>query len=256
MMIAGAQCYTLRNFMQTERDIRRSLERVAAIGYKTVQISGIGAIDPHILREICDKNGLQIVLTHIPEARLLYDTDAVIAEHDILGCEYVGLGSMPERYRLPDGAWYDCFVEDYLPVARKIRDAGKLFMYHNHHFEFSSLPDGRLMMDAMLEDFPADVMGITLDTYWVQAAGCDVGLWIEKLKDRIPCIHFKDMTVAGMEVRMAPLGEGNLNFPGYIAQLERTGKTKYVLVEQDTCYESPFTCLDKSYRYLAERGIR
>ena len=36
--------------------------------------------------------------------------------------------------------------------------------------------------------------------------------WIERLKDRIPCVHLKDMQVEGFEQRMAPVMEGNLNF--------------------------------------------
>ena len=42
MITIGAQLFTLRTFMQNECDIRRSLKKVAEIGYKTVQISAIG----------------------------------------------------------------------------------------------------------------------------------------------------------------------------------------------------------------------
>ena len=36
--------------------------------------------------------------------------------------------------------------------------------------------------------------------------------------------------------------------------LEQAGKTKYILVEQDVCQESPFVCLQKSYDYLHSLG--
>ena len=132
MITIGAQTYTLRTFMQNERDIRRSLKKVADIGYKTVQISGIGPIDPHMLRDICDENGLKIVLTHNPENRILNDTDALIKEHDILGCDYIGIGGMPERYRSTAPEWVENFAVDFEVAAKKMRDAGKLLMYHNH----------------------------------------------------------------------------------------------------------------------------
>ncbi len=32
--------------------------------------------------------------------------------------------------------------------------------------------------------------------------------------------------------------------------------TKYLLVEQDVCQESPFTCLEKSYNYLRSLGYK
>lgn len=255
-MKLGAQTYTIRTFMQSERDVRRSMEKIARIGYTTVQISGIGPIDPHVLREICDENGLQIVLTHIPEGRILDDTEAVIQEHEILGCPYIGLGSMPERYRTLATEWFDYFYEDFLEPAKKIRDAGKRFMYHNHNFEFERLPGGQTILERMLAQFSPDLMGITLDTYWVQAAGADILTWIERLKDRIPCVHLKDMTVHGMEIHMAPVGEGNIDFAGVVRALERNGGTEYVLVEQDICEESPFVCLQKSYDHLQGMGLR
>lgn len=255
-MIVGAQGYTLRNYMQTERDIRRSLAQVAEMGYTAVQISGIGPIAPEKLRAICDACGLDIVLTHTNPARILDDTEAVISEHQALGCRYVGLGSMPERYR-GDRQWIDFFADDYLTPAKKLRDAGLLFMYHNHNFEFERLLDGRTIMDILLERFPADTMGVTLDTYWLQAAGCDICLWIDKLKDRIPCVHLKDMTVSGMEIRMAAVGQGNLNWEAILNTIDRSGGTEYLLVEQDYCYgQSPFVCLKQSYDYLAARGYR
>ena len=48
-------------------------------------------------------------------------------------------------------------------------------------------------------------MGITLDTYWVAAAGADVCEWIRLLKDRIPCVHLKDMQIKGWNQIMAPV---------------------------------------------------
>ena len=253
-MVVGAQSYTVRAFMQTERDIRRSLQMIARVGYSTVQISGVGPIAPERLRALCDEAGLRVVLTHISEQRILEDTDAVIREHSVLGCRYIGLGSMPERYRTNAVEWLGYFAEDFLPAARKIRDAGMRFMYHNHSFEFTRLPDGRTLLDMLLDAFAPDLMGITLDTYWVHAAGYDVCQTIERLSGRLPCVHLKDMVMEGTSCRMAPVGEGNLDFEGILRTLARLGDTQYLLVEQDTCDESPFVCLRKSYDNLARMG--
>ena len=63
------------------------------------------------------------MLTHNPEARILGDTDALIKEHDILGCDYIGIGAMPERYRSNAPEWVDYFAKDFETAAKKIRDA-------------------------------------------------------------------------------------------------------------------------------------
>lgn len=249
-MISGAQLYTIRQYIQTEKDIERSMKRIAEIGYKIVQISAIGKIAPERLREICDENGLKIVLTHTNADRILFDTEAVIKEHDIMGCDYIGIGSMPEKYRMPD--WIDMFGEDYREPARKIAAAGKLFMYHNHDFEFAKI-GGKNMLEHLMEQFTAEEMGFTLDTFWVQAGGADVCQWIANLSGRLPTVHLKDMAISGRERKMAPIGEGNLNWPAIFAAFEKAG-TKYMLVEQDTCEGSPFAALKSSYDFLAKAG--
>lgn len=252
-MKTGAQLYTLRTYTQNEKDFAFSMKEVAKIGYTQVQISAIGPIAPERVREICDENGLEIVLTHTNQDRILNDTEAVIREHDIMGCNYIGLGSMPERYHSPQ--WLSHFALDYKEPAKKIAAAGKLMMYHNHHFEFEKY-NGQRIIETLLEDFTAEEMGFTLDTYWVQAAGCDVVKWLEILGDRIPCVHLKDMEMANAQAVMAPVGEGNMNFDAILKTIETIGKTKHLLVEQDVCRESPFVCLKKSYDYLAEKGYR
>ena len=98
-MKIGAQLYTVRDFCQTEGDLACSLEKIAKMGYTTVQVSGIEKIDPLRLRELCDENGLSIVLTHNDPNRIINDTDRLIEEHNILGCDYIGLGAMPPKYQ-------------------------------------------------------------------------------------------------------------------------------------------------------------
>lgn len=252
-MITGAQLYTVRDFIQNENDFADTIKKVAAMGYTTVQISAIGKdIRPERIRGICDEAGLKIVLTHSDVNRILNDTEALIAEHDIMGCDYIGLGCMPEKYR--NAETINQFAEDFREPIKKIAAAGKLFMYHNHHLEFEKL-NGKLMIDYLLEAFSPAELGITLDTYWVQAAGGDVCQWIRRLKDRIPCVHLKDMTVLSGTPQMAPVMEGNLNFAGILEALESTC-CKYILVEQDVCQTSPFDCLKQSYDNLAAAGYR
>lgn len=252
-MILGAQLYTLRLYTQNEKDLDYSLGEVAKMGYTTVQISAVSpAIPPKTVRALCDKHGLSIVLTHTDPNRILNDTEGVIRDHEIMGCKYIGIGMMPERYRTPE--WLSHFAEDYMEPARKIKEAGMLLMYHNHNMEFQKL-DNKLYMDHLAEAFAPDEMGFTLDTYWMQAGGVDVCQYIEKYKDRIPCVHLKDMEILKGQQTMAPVLEGNMNFKAILRTLEGTN-CEYILVEQDICQESPFVCLKKSYDNVAALGYK
>ena len=252
-MILGAQLYTLREQLKTEEDIRSSLKKVAEIGYTTVQASGVGPIDPHILKEICDENGLRIIVTHSSPDRILNDTEQLIRDHDVYDCKYIGIGSMPLKYRTPEG--YEQFKKDYREPIAKINASGKKFMYHHHSFEFFRMPDGRTLCEHLLEDFPADQMSIIVDTYWLQFAGRDVCATIESLKGRLECVHLKDMCIPNMEnlQTFAPVGEGNMNFPPILATFEKCG-AKYMFVEQDKCVGSPFDCLKRSFENVRKMG--
>ena len=130
-------------------------------------------------------------------------------------------------------------------------------MYLQHALEGERVTPDKTMLDVILEKMPQEVLGITLDTYWVQAAGADVCDTIQALKDRIPCVHLKDMAIKGFEQRMAVVGEGNLPFNKILNLLKAQGTTKYLLVEQDNSYgEDPFACLKRSYEFLKGEGYQ
>ena len=248
-MIIGAQLYTLRNFCKTLDDFSETLKKVADIGYTSVQISGTCAYEPEWLRDQLKANGLKCAVTHIPGDKLKADPVKVAHDHDIFDCEYVGLGYY--NFAAED-ATTEKFTEEYLPVAKAIHSAGKYFMYHNHDAEFK-WENGKTILANIAEKFSPELMGFTLDTFWVQAGGGDPAAWIDELSGRVPCIHLKDYSYGR---KMAVIGEGNINFDRVFKSAEKAG-TKYMLVEQDECYgEDPFDCLARSYKYLSSLGFK
>lgn len=250
MMEIGAQMYTVRDAAKDLEGFAASLTRIADIGYRIVQVSGTCPFEAEWLKKELARTGLKCVLTHTPPARLQGETDKVVAEHDVFGCRYIGLGSY--GFREENNETVESFKAVYLPIAKKMRGLGKYFMYHNHDKEFKK-ENGRLILDRLAEEVPAEDMGFTLDTFWVQAGGGDPAAWLEKLKGRVPCIHLKDYAYGR---KMAVIGEGNINFDRVFREAEAAG-TEYMLVEQDDCGgEDPFECLRRSFMYLRSRGFR
>lgn len=248
-MRIGAQLYTVREHMQTLDDFSETLKKVADIGYETVQVSGSCPYEADWLRDELKKSGLECVLTHTPQDRLLNDTENVAKEHRIFGCKYAGLGW--NAFATENGDTPQEFAKKYLPVAKKLKDGGIRFMYHNHDQEFKKY-DGRLILDTLADMFPEELMGFTLDTFWVQAGGGDPAMWLRRLSGRVQCIHLKDFSYGR---KFAVLGEGNMNFPAIFNAADDAG-TEYMLVEQDDCYgEDPFECLKRSYEYLKAMGF-
>jgi sugar phosphate isomerase/epimerase len=63
------------------------------------------------------------------------------------------------------------------------------------------------------------------------------------------------MVTKEREVRMAEIGEGNLNWPAILGAAAAAG-VEWYLVEQDQCYDrTPFESLAISYRNLKEMGL-
>lgn len=245
-MEIGAQLFTLRNFCTNLSDFSETLKKVADIGYKTVQVSGVCPYEPEWLAAELKKNDLRCVLSHTNVAA---DPLQTAKNHDVFDCKYAGLG-----YYDFDGTWetYNAFIRDYTTIAQTLKDNGKYFMYHNHNKEFQKL-DGKHIFGRLAEDMPAELMGFTLDTFWVQYGGCDPVQWLEELAGRVPCIHLKDIDHAH---KMTPVGDGNLSWNRIFKAAEASG-TEFMLVEQDDCYEAdPFDCMRRSYDFLVSNGFR
>src|SRR5690554_6344408 len=146
--IAGAQLYTIRDYVKTPEGINESFRKIKEIGYTTVQASGLGDIPSEELAAIARSHGLQIVITHRPYDSFINDLDGLIKEHHTLGCGIAGLGGLPEEFRNAEG--YPSFAKKFSAIADELGKNGLKFSYHNHHFEFQK-HGGKLGMDVLVE---------------------------------------------------------------------------------------------------------
>jgi len=256
----AAQLYTVRKFTKTPEDIRNTFKKVRQIGYESVQLSGLGPIDPAELKSIGGEYGLKICITHTPYYRIVNDFDNVVKEHKLWQCECVGLGAMPGVFEdIPDGfersrEGYRAFARKMSEVAKKYNDVGLKFTYHNHNFEFEKY-DEVTGLDILLQESDPHTFVFELDTYWVQAGGADPVEWIYKVKGRMKVVHLKDMAIVDGKQVFAEIGEGNLNWDKIIKACEETGVEWYA-VEQDVCRRDPFEILKMSFDYLTKKYCR
>ena len=121
----GAQMFTVRAFTQTESNLLSTFRKLRAIGYEAVQISAIGAgIPVPAVAAGLKETGLACAATHISFDDCKKDLAAVVEKHRAWGCEYVGVGSMPEAYRA-DAAGFARFAREASDVADALA-SGKL----------------------------------------------------------------------------------------------------------------------------------
>jgi sugar phosphate isomerase/epimerase len=252
--IVGAQLFTVREFTKTIEGVAETFRKVAKIGYTAVQISAFGPVDPKDVAKVIQDTGLKVAVTHMGWNRFLTQLDAVIEEHKMWGCTHTAVGGMPGEYFCLDGV--KRFIDELTPIARKLAAEGMDFSYHNHNHELARY-DGKCWLDRLYESAPPEVLKAELDTYWIQAGGGDPVAYLKKCAGREPVVHFKDMVIMpNREVRMAEIGEGNLNWPDIIKACKKGG-VECALIEQDNCYgRDPFESLGISYRNLRAMGLR
>ena len=250
-MRLGAQFYTLRDSCKDLAGLEESMKKVADMGYTSIQLSGVCSYEGDWAAEKARENGLTIDITHYDYKKITTDVENTIKQHSAMNCKCIGIGSNPYEKNLEG---FTRLGDEIAQVIPAINQAGHRLMYHNHHWEFAK-HEGKTYMDMLLERFSPDELGITLDTYWVQAAGADPVAWMKKLHGRIERIHFKDMVMNNDDkaVRIAPIGEGNMNYDAIIqACLDENIEIGYV--ELDKCYgEDPFECMKRSYSFLSSR---
>ena len=68
----GAQYYTIRETCQTIEDFDASFKKVADIGYKYVQLSGIGNFEASEIKPIMPKKSLQENFQHYRNLKQIY----------------------------------------------------------------------------------------------------------------------------------------------------------------------------------------
>lgn len=250
-MKLGAQFYTLRDSCKDLAGLEESMKRVADIGYTSIQLSGVCAYEGDWAAEKARENGLTIDITHYDYKKIINDVENTIKQHSLMSCKCIGIGSSPYE-KTPEG--FTRLGDEMATVIPAINAAGHKLMYHNHHWEFAK-QDGKTFLDMLCDRFTPDELGITLDCYWVQAGGADPVAWMKKLHGRIDRIHFKDMVMnnADKAVRIASIGEGNMNYDAII-QACLDENIEYGYVELDNCYgENPFDCMKRSYEFLSSR---
>ncbi len=227
----GAQIYTVRDHLQNDADFAATMHALSGMGFQGIHLSGVGsAVSEDAIVSATKDAGIAVVLTHMPPARLIEDTDAVIEYHQRLGCSAIGVGCIPYEKNYEG---YMRFFDEAAPAIEKIHKAGMIFLYHNHHYEFAR-HNGRTLMDYVLDVTDPETCKITFDAYWAHFAGMDETQFICDHGDRVFVTHTKDMVTLNGQPDMTEMLTGNLNYDRFFDACDEKGIVWH-FVEQDVC---------------------
>jgi sugar phosphate isomerase/epimerase len=223
------QLYSARN----EKSLDETLKTLKSLGYSQVEGWGGQFADPAALAASLKAAGLTMPTAHMGFTQL-EDTDAALKIVDQVGIKTVYCPAPPSSdYREGKGDWKD--LADRLGrIAGKFKAAGKGFGYHNHHWEFVKLADGKTPIELILGASPDTQW--EMDLAWVVKAGEDPVKWMDKLGSRITAVHVKDIAPAGQaldEDGWADVGQGTLDWKSLLQTIKQKTKAQYFVAEHD-----------------------
>ncbi len=238
----GVQLYTVRDALT--RDLDGSLARVAAIGYREVELAGYRSHTVAEFKASLDRHGLAAPSTHIAMERVRDELPKVLDEAHLLGHQFVVCPNIPDEKAGLDGYRR---AADVLNHAGEIaRQSGITIGYHNHGTELAPI-GGVRPYDVMLERTDPAFVAMEMDIFWLVTGGGDPLAYFKKYPGRFRMVHVKDM--AGTPARsMVDVGKGVIDWKGIFAQSREAGIEHY-FVEHDSATD-PFASIAASYDYL------
>jgi len=230
------QLYTVRDDL--ENDFLGGIKRVSDLGYNFVEFAGFGGHSAADVARTLKETGLKASGAHIPLS-VFEDASPIIDELLEIECKQATIPWLPTSMRNSKQAWLDSanMIENIVPI---FFEAGIGLGYHNHAFEWDEF-DGYV---TIVESAPS--ANLQLDVFWAKVAEQDPVEWINRLAERLPSIHCKDIGSDGEDIE---LGDGELDLIEILRAAKRAG-TQTLVVEMDTPRLPPMESAAKSLHGL------
>ena len=262
-MKRGLQAFTVRDFFKDKAQARETYQKIAAVGYESVQTWAPHFMTEVELKEMLDDCGLVNCSTGSDFETMKAGGAAIteaVKSAQLFNVKYISVGTLPEPYRYSlDGI--KRYAHDLNGIAAELKKEGCVLLYHHHALEFYSFGGGINGMDILVNETDPEGVYFMLDTHWLAASGVDPVHWINKVRGRMSIIHFKDYGIVEGAVKIedvqkcfAEVGEGNINWLPIIQACRDIG-VEHVIVEQDTCKGCPFDSIKISYDNLIKLGV-
>jgi inosose dehydratase len=240
------------------------LDQIASTGYEGTELGPYGYLptDPARVAEELRRRNLALASAFHPIAPLgnpaveLSKAETVVGTLAELGCDAIVLAcaQTPDRAGVagrvgPEHALTGEGWRKFVGMVRRAAEAGAArglrAYFHHHAATYVETPDE---VSRLLEDVPADALGLCLDTGHFAFGGGEPAAALAAYGDRIGYLHLKDLRRAGLaEARrrgrsfmeavadgvFCELGRGDADVEAVVRELERRGYRGWCIVEQD-----------------------
>jgi sugar phosphate isomerase/epimerase len=273
----GLQLYTVGS--EFDSDPHGTLEKVAAIGYKQVELSPLSKAPLGDIKKALADAGLKNPSGHYLVPDLLAHPQEKIDTAKELGQEFMVVTTpwvadisrfqskasnqmemflaMLNGLTLDDWKWN---AEQFNKFGDQIKKAGLQLGYHNHNFEFRKMGD-TTGYDEFLRLTDAELVALELDCGWMTVAGLDPVTYLTRYPNRYRLLHIKDFkkgftpsTALLSDAPGAPvpteLGRGAIDYRRILAAARNS--VRAIFVEQEPPFKemSPLEAIKVDFAYL------
>ncbi|MFV0503408.1 MAG: sugar phosphate isomerase/epimerase family protein [Lachnospirales bacterium] len=236
----GIQMYTVKD--KSEKDFEQTIRNVVSIGYKELEFAGYYGLPPDRLKAILEEVGAKGINAHVSLEALKNDFPNQLAYIKAMGMEVVTIPYIADEYRCDEMAIKNtCQLIN--EISKKLAKENVKLAYHNHGMEFEKIND-TYIMDLLLENTD---MYLELDTYWSYSANVDTIAYMKKHRDRLLCIHVKDMDKN--EEKSTELGNGRIDVKEII-NVAKELDVKSIILEQEHFEMDCLEAIKIDYKFL------
>ena len=268
----GLQLWTVRE--ELERDLGGTLQQIAQIGYREVELFELPAASKLYRKERFSGVGLNCVSGHfyLDEFRSQRTIDAAkelglkymivvfptlrsLSDREVSKMKFEDLVPLYEEITLDDYKWN---AEQFNRLGEQLQRAGLQLGYHNHAVDLKRFGDA-VAFDTLIELTDPRLVTFEMDCGHVIHAGADPIAYLRKYRTRIGLLHLKDLK-AGFETSTTldteskdvntELGAGQIDWPRLFRAAKECDIKHYFVEHEGKMDHSPMEAIKLSYEFL------
>jgi len=249
----GLQLWSLRDYLP--KDLRGTLTRIRALGFREVEGAGLWKHTAADLRAALDAAGLRCQSAHMEFERLRDDAPGAFAEAKALGASSVVCPWIPDADRKFGREEALRTAEAFNKFAAAAEAAGLTFAYHCHGYEFVPSTEGTLF-DTLAKSTDPRRVSFQIDVFHALYGGADPAALIDRYKSRVTSLHLKDLKKgapikAGTATAAAdvdvPVGSGQVDMAAVLRAARGARISAYYLEDESA---DPWGHIPQSVAYL------
>lgn len=233
----GLEIYSLRR--ELAKDVPGTLALVRKFGFDEVEVPNFYGLTAGAFRQELDKVNLRCTAMVAQHDRLAMQFEEVIADARALGANYVLYPWIPHQKEFTEA---DCRrgADNMNRWGRGLKQAGLVFCYHPHGYEFRPFGQGTLFDLLTSQTDPANV-NFQADVFWIAWPGQDPVALLRRYPNRFLLMHLKDirkgtrrgdLTGHAPEETSVPVGHGMLDFPAILTEAKKIGIRRYYIEDE------------------------